>query len=99
MSRQSANDKGDNEMIPVAAHRSPGIYLTADEIPGKAQLRDSLMKVVWPVIASNEVPNDVSRIAQYVKEGDGAQAQGALGTWLINNKLNYWKILPPSEYT
>jgi hypothetical protein len=30
-----ANDKGDNEMIPGAVHRSPGIYLTAEEKPGK----------------------------------------------------------------
>ena len=28
-----ANDKGDNEMILGAAHRSPGIYLTAVENP------------------------------------------------------------------
>jgi hypothetical protein len=26
-----ANDRGDNEMIPGAVHRSPGIYLTAEE--------------------------------------------------------------------
>ena len=34
MSRRSlvsANVKGDNEMIPVVLHRSPGIYLTAEE--------------------------------------------------------------------
>ena len=40
MSSQSANDKGDNEMILGAVHRSPGIYLTAEEIPGKPQLGD-----------------------------------------------------------
>ena len=28
-----ANDKGDNEMIPGAVHRSPGTYLTAEENP------------------------------------------------------------------
>ena len=27
-----ANDKGDNEMIPGTVHRSPGIYLTAEEL-------------------------------------------------------------------
>ena len=26
-----ANDKGDNEIIPGAVHRSPGIYLTVKE--------------------------------------------------------------------
>ena len=39
-----ANDTGDNEMIPGAVHKSPGICLTAEEIPGKPQLGDSLMK-------------------------------------------------------
>ena len=38
--RLSVNDKGDNVMIPAAAHRSPGIYLTVDENPGKSQLGD-----------------------------------------------------------
>ena len=35
-----ANDKGDNEMIPVAVHRC----LTSEENPGKPQLEDRLMK-------------------------------------------------------
>ena len=39
-----ANDKGDNELIPGAAHRSPGICLTAEESSGKPQLGDRLMK-------------------------------------------------------
>ena len=39
-----ANDKGDNEMIPGAVHRSPGICLKAEENPGKPQLGDRLMK-------------------------------------------------------
>ena len=30
-----ANDKGDNEMILGAVHRSPGIFLTAEETPRK----------------------------------------------------------------
>ena len=37
------NDKGDNEMILGAVHRSSGIYLTAEENPRKPQL-DRLMK-------------------------------------------------------
>ena len=37
-SLQSNNDKGDNEMISGAVHRSPGIYLTAEEDPRKPQL-------------------------------------------------------------
>ena len=32
------NDKGDNEMIPGAVHRSPAIYLRAEENPRKPQL-------------------------------------------------------------
>ena len=39
-----ANDKGDNEMILGAVHRSPGICLTAEENPTKPQLGDRLMK-------------------------------------------------------
>jgi hypothetical protein len=38
-----ANDKGDNEMIQGAVHRS-GIYLTAGENSRKSQLGDRLMK-------------------------------------------------------
>ena len=38
------NDKVDNEMIPRTVHRSPGIYLTAEENLGKPQLGDRLMK-------------------------------------------------------
>ena len=38
-----ANDKSDNEMIPRAAHRSPGICLTAEETPRKHQLGDPLI--------------------------------------------------------
>ena len=37
-------DKGDNEMIPGAVHRSPGICLRAEENPRKPQLGDRLMK-------------------------------------------------------
>ena len=36
----SANDKGDNEMIPRPVHRSHGMYLTTEENPGKLQLGD-----------------------------------------------------------
>ena len=39
-----ANDKGDNEMILGAVHRSPGIFLTAEENPRKPQLGDRPMK-------------------------------------------------------
>jgi hypothetical protein len=38
------NDKGDNEMISGAMHRSPGICLTAEENPGEPELGDRLMK-------------------------------------------------------
>ena len=40
MTRMSANDKGDNEMISGAVHRYPGIYLIAEEIPGNPLLGD-----------------------------------------------------------
>ena len=50
-----ANVKDDNEMIPEAVHRSPGICLTAEENPAKPQLRDRLIKGLY-LIASNGVP-------------------------------------------
>ena len=39
-----ANDNVNNEMIPGAVNRSPGICLIAEEKPGKPQLGYSLMK-------------------------------------------------------
>ena len=41
-SRQSVNDKGNNEIIPGAVRRSPSICLTV----GKRQLEDRLMKAM-----------------------------------------------------
>ena len=38
-----ANDMDDNDMIPGAIHRSPGICLMAGENPGKPQLGDCMM--------------------------------------------------------
>ena len=38
-SRLSTNDKGD-EIVPGAVHGYSGIYLTAEENPGKLQLED-----------------------------------------------------------
>ena len=55
VSRQSPNDKGDNEVKPRALHRSPGNCLKAEENHGKPQLGDRLIRDVWPVIASNGV--------------------------------------------
>ena len=40
VSRRSANDKGDNEMITGAMLRSPGIYHTGEEDAGKPQQGD-----------------------------------------------------------
>ena len=51
-----ANDKSDNEIKPGAVHRSPGIYLTAEDNPGKLPTIDHIMKAVRSVIASNVVP-------------------------------------------
>ena len=59
VSRQSclsANYKSDNEMIPGAAHGSPGIYLRTEENSENPKLGDRLMKALRPVIASNGIP-------------------------------------------
>ena len=47
------NDKGGNEMILGAVHRSPGIFLTAEENPRKPLPDEGAVR---PVIASNGVP-------------------------------------------
>ena len=49
-----ANDNGDNEMIPGAVHRSPGIFLTAEGSNG-----------------GPFSPNEVGRIEQNVRKGEG----------------------------
>ena len=50
-----ANDMSDNEMILRATHRSPSIYLIAEENPGKPQLGSPLIKFERSVIASNGI--------------------------------------------
>ena len=65
-------DKGDDEMISGAAHRSPEICFMAGENPGKPWLKDRLMKATilrhkWGPFP----PNKVGRIAHQVKEEEG----------------------------
>ena len=64
-----ANDKGGNEMILGAVHRFSGICLTAEEKPRKTARRPSDEGAVRPVIAFP--PNEVGRIAQHVRKGEG----------------------------
>ena len=52
VSGQSRLSTNDNEMIPGDMHRSPGIYLTAEENLAKPQLGDRRS-----VIASHWIPN------------------------------------------
>ena len=49
LARSVANDKGNNEMILGAVHRSPGICLTAEENPRKPQLGDR--QSIWQSVA------------------------------------------------
>ena len=68
----SFHDKGDNEMILESVHRSPGICLKAEENPRKPQLGDRLMlcdklSPKWGPLP----PNQVGRIAQHVRKGEG----------------------------
>jgi hypothetical protein len=53
-------------MILGAVHRSPGICLTAEEIPRKPQLGDRHCLKWGPF-----PPNEVGRIAQHVRMGEG----------------------------
>ena len=74
VSRHSANDKIDNEVKPKAVHRSPGIYLTAEENPEKISASRTSDEsnatghhLKWGLLPSN----DVGRIVQHVKQGEG----------------------------
>ena len=64
-----ANDKSDNEMIPGAVHRSPGICLQAEENLGKPQLGDRGCSTSHLLKWGPFSPNEVGRIAQHVKKG------------------------------
>ena len=64
----SANDKGDNEVIPGAVHRSHGIYLTDEKNPGRPQLRDCRLTTSHPLKWG---PNEAGRITPHVKKGEG----------------------------
>ena len=68
-----ANDKGDNEMILRAVHRSPGICLTAEENPRKPQLEDGPMMGLCDQSSpkwGQFPPNEANRIAQHVRKGE-----------------------------
>jgi hypothetical protein len=60
-------------MIPAAVHKFPGIYITAEENPGKYQLRNRRWKLhlKWDPLTANEV----GKIAQHV--GKEERREGA----------------------
>ena len=61
-------------MILVVVHRSPGICLTAEENPSKPQLGYSLTKGLCDQSSPQMgifPPNEVGRIAQHVRKGEG----------------------------
>ena len=66
-----ANDKDDNEMIRGAVHRSPGICLSAEENPGKPHLGDRLKKTSHQLKWGSFSPNDIGRIFQHFRKGEG----------------------------
>ena len=71
-------DKSDNEIKPEAVHRSPGIYLTAEENPEKPQLGDHMMHLLNDVIAGRNDPmyrrhpsvSDLNSSSQLRRPGD-----------------------------
>ena len=74
-----ATDKGDNEMIPGAVHRSPGIYLAAEKHPGKPQLEDRRWRL-RSVIASNGVPFlQLRSVGSYSKPGRENESVDLMG--------------------
>ena len=90
-SRLSANDKGDNEVKPGAGHKSPGIYLTAEENPGKPQLRDHLMRALRPVIASNGIPYlQMTSVGSHSTPGrEREEKKESLGTGRESDSFSY----------
>jgi hypothetical protein len=68
-SRLSANDKGDNEMMPRAVHRSPDTYLKGEQNKGEHLLGGytTRHRLKWGFLP----PNEVGRIAQNVTKGKG----------------------------
>ena len=69
-------------------YRSPGIYLTAEENPGKPQLGDCVTsnRFKWGLFP----PNKVSRIAQHVRKGEGRKEEkDELGISLCKGEYNY----------
>ena len=80
-SRLSVSDKGDNDMISGAVNRSPGIYLKAEENPGKLQLGDSRLRRTtshcpkWGSLPLNEV----GWIKQRVRKGGGGGKKESTG--------------------
>ena len=63
-----ANDKGDNEMIPGAVHRSPDICLTIGKNPARRPSDEGCATshgIKWGPLT----PKEVSRIAQRVRKG------------------------------
>ena len=70
-----ANDKGDNEMILRAVHRYFGICLTDEENPRKPQLGDCFIEGAMRSPQMGYLsPNEVGRIAQHVRKGEGRKA-------------------------
>jgi hypothetical protein len=74
---QSAKKEGE-DIISGAVHRSPGIYLTAEENLGKSQLKDRLMKAVqYNIVKWNPFPsNKNGRITQHVMKAEKRKGRG-----------------------
>ena len=80
-SHLSSYDKGENEMRPMAVHRSPGIYFTVEENPVNFNWEKSdedyatSHRLKWDPSLSN----DVGRIAENIKAGEGKNKE-TMGT-------------------
>ena len=61
-------------MIPGAVHRSPDIYLTAEENTGKVSCATS-HRIRWDPLPSYEV----GRIAQHVRKGEWTERRRGTG--------------------
>ena len=85
-SRLSANDKGDNEMMPRAVHRSPDTYLKGEQNKGEHLLGGytTRHRLKWGFLP----PNEVGRIAKHVRKGEGRKdGKGTFSIRFINKVI------------
>ena len=88
------NDKGDNEMILGAVHRSPGICLTAEENPARRPSDEGAVSISHRLKWGPFPPNEVGRIAQHSgREKEGNKERTWRGYFYLTVRYFYNKVV------